>query len=83
MGQFQISIAVMLSRRTANPKSLQYKKAETMSTAWVRSLATGVLSLAVPRHDSTSLLSPNVGALITRIGFWDPLYYTHNKEPPQ
>ena len=23
-----------------------------------------------------------VGALIIRIGFWGPLYYTYNKEPP-
>ena len=25
----------------------------------------------------------NIGALIIRIGFWDPVYYTYNKEPPQ
>ena len=26
----------------------------------------------------------NVGALIIRIGFWDPLYYIHyNEEPPK
>ena len=23
----------------------------------------------------------SIGALIIRIGFWDPLYYTYNKEP--
>ena len=23
----------------------------------------------------------NIGALIIRIGFWGPLYYTYNKEP--
>ena len=25
----------------------------------------------------------NVGALIFRIGFWGPLYYNSNKEPPK
>ena len=25
----------------------------------------------------------NMGASITRIGFWGPLFYNHNKEPPQ
>ena len=25
----------------------------------------------------------NVGALIIRKGFWGPLYYNYNKEPPQ
>ena len=24
----------------------------------------------------------NIGALIVRIGFWGPLYYNDNKEPP-
>ena len=27
--------------------------------------------------------SARVGALISRIGFWGPLYYNYNKEPPQ
>ena len=26
---------------------------------------------------------PNIGALIFRIGFWSPLYYTFNKDPPK
>ena len=25
----------------------------------------------------------NIGALIIRIGFWGPLYYNSNKEPPK
>ena len=25
----------------------------------------------------------NLGALLFRIGFWGPLYYNHNKEPPK
>ena len=29
-------------------------------------------------------LTTRIGfALITRIGFWGPVYYTYNKEPPQ
>ena len=32
---------------------------------------------AVDENDDT------VGALITRIGFWGPLYYIYNKEPPK
>ena len=27
--------------------------------------------------------SCNMGALIIRIGFWGPLYYNDNKEPPK
>ena len=26
---------------------------------------------------------PDIGALIIRIGFWGPFYYTHNKETPK
>ena len=26
--------------------------------------------------------SHNIGALIIRIGFWGPVYYSYNKEPP-
>ena len=26
---------------------------------------------------------PNIGALIVRIGFWDPFYYNYNKEAPK
>ena len=25
----------------------------------------------------------NIGALIIRMGFWGPLYYNYNREPPQ
>ena len=25
----------------------------------------------------------NIGALIIRIGFWGPLYYKYNKDPPK
>ena len=28
-------------------------------------------------------ISANMGALIIRIGFWGPLYYNCNKEPPK
>ena len=28
-------------------------------------------------------LEPTIGALIIRIGFWGPLYYKYNKEPPK
>ena len=27
--------------------------------------------------------NPNIGALIIRTGFWGPLYYNYNKEPPK
>ena len=27
-------------------------------------------------------LNPNIGALVIRVGFGGPLYYNHNKEPP-
>ena len=27
-------------------------------------------------------LQPTIGALIIRIGFWGPFYYTYKKEPP-
>ena len=37
-----------------------------------------------PRQLSAQLPpSSNIGALIIRIGFWGPLYYIYNKEPPQ
>ena len=28
-------------------------------------------------------IATNIGALIIRIGFWGPLYFHHNKEPPK
>ena len=28
-------------------------------------------------------ISPNMGALMTRIGFWGPLYYAYKKERPK
>ena len=31
----------------------------------------------------TCIKSPNIGSLIIRIGFWGPLYYIYNKEPPK
>ena len=30
----------------------------------------------------SSQMQLNIGALIIRIGFWVPLYYNHNQEPP-
>ena len=27
--------------------------------------------------------APNIGAFTFRIGFWGPLYYNYNKEPPK
>ena len=41
---------------------------------------TRLLQLFTKIHPQT--LSPNIGALITRIGFWGPLHYTYHKEPP-
>ena len=29
------------------------------------------------------LLTGNIGALAIRIGFWGPLYFNYNKDPPQ
>ena len=28
-------------------------------------------------------ITTNIGALIIRIGFWGPLYYSYNKKPPK
>ena len=28
-------------------------------------------------------VNPTIGALIIKTGFWGPLYYKHNKEPPK
>ena len=28
-----------------------------------------------------NIITPNAGALIIRMGFWDVLYYTYHKEP--
>ena len=37
--------------------------------------------LDVGEHQTATVLS-NIGALIIRIGFWDKLYHTNNKELP-
>ena len=34
-------------------------------------------------HPAPSGDEPNIGALIIRIGFWGPLCYDYNKEPPK
>ena len=35
-------------------------------------------------HFSTHTPSAlNIGALIIRIGFWGPIYYSYKKEPPK
>ena len=31
----------------------------------------------------TSIERITIGALVRRIGFWGPLYYNYNKEPPK
>ena len=36
-----------------------------------------------PRDLEDRVLGFNIGALIIRIGFWGPLYYIYNKEPPK
>ena len=41
----------------------------------MRMIHVGIVS-ATPQEST-------LGALIIRIGFWGPLYYTYNKEPPQ
>ena len=40
--------------------------------------------LAVPPGSETSEVfkSWNIGTVLVRIGFWGPLYYNHDKEPP-
>ena len=30
----------------------------------------------------SGLTNPNIGDLVVRLGFWGPLYYTYNKDPP-
>ena len=35
------------------------------------------------RGSSQGLEGLDIGALIIRIGFWGPLYYNDNKEPPE
>ena len=34
-------------------------------------------------HKCSQTLISHKGALIIRLGFWSPLYYTYNKEPPK
>ena len=34
-------------------------------------------------QDELHGITANVGASIIRIGFWGPLYYNYNKEPPK
>ena len=47
----------------------------------------GMPSDEVLRHETQSIILKfrlsNIGALIIRIGFWGPVYYTYNKEPPK
>ena len=35
------------------------------------------------RGNEEDSIVANIGALIIRIGFWGPLYYNYNKEPPK
>ena len=35
------------------------------------------------RRSTTTMAVTNVGALMIRIGFWGPVYYNYNKEPPK
>ena len=35
------------------------------------------------KNNSSRQILTNIGALIIRIGFWDPVYYNYDKEPRQ
>ena len=37
-----------------------------------------MLAVAIHQKDD-----PNIGALISRIGFWGPLCFNYNKDPPK
>ena len=48
--------------------------------------------LGIPSSEGSDIQDPgilaltvdtNIGASIIRTGFWGPLYYNHNKEPPK
>ena len=36
-----------------------------------------------PKPETPNLQTTNIGVLMVRIGFWGPLYYNYNKEPPK
>ena len=35
------------------------------------------------RRREVSTMTTSIGVFVIRIGFWGPLYYTYNKEPPK
>ena len=39
--------------------------------------------LSTPKPETLNRRNPNIRASIIRIGFWGPLYYIYNEEPPQ
>ena len=45
--------------------------------------ATGALIRSPQKGSIIGFYNVNIGALIIRIGFWGPLYYNCNKEPPK
>ena len=44
---------------------------------------TGLLLKGSIRITAGGIMGFNIGALIIRLGFGGPLYYTYNKEPPK
>ena len=63
----------------------RHSAARTLSAlAWKPELKNGILmcySLGAATCEYPGV--SNIGALISRIGFWGPLYYDYNKEPPK
>ena len=68
--------------QTPNPKPCFEEKAGSDRAFPFFSLSMCVLRLKL-QEGASAPAYPNVGALIIRIGFWGPLYYIYDKEPPK